>query len=346
MGQIEELFKRLAEDFYHYLFVGSMDDAESLLDTIDFFLDRVDHQNFSHKLVDPKTILHVYTVDIPKDFPIFFGEGLLIYQALMDLYFELKQVDLISSEDCKRIQMLLQENKNLFFYRLIDSSFWGASKKELLVEMTDNEIVDFAQVTKTMLDEINHDKTNLKSNVIPFPNMDTGIFDSFEEDDGMLKGFQLRVDIVGEKPPVWRRILVPEEISYRQLSDILQLIFQIDRKGKYSFKASQGLIQEVEELTEDYLKRHLVQVEEELVTSFIGKNKEPFHYYYSSMGDELELKVKVEDLLGLEDFFKEVKPICAKLVGKNPNSRQQEQPQLEEINRKLADYWHKEMTKK
>lgn len=344
MGQIEELFNRLAEDFYHYLFVGNMDDAVSLLDTIDFFLDRVDKQKFSYKLVDSKTVLQVYTVDIPKDFPVFFGEGLLIYQALMDLYFELRQVDLISNEDFKKIQTLLQENKNLFFYRLIDSSFWGADKRKLLVEMTDNEIIDFAQVTKTMLNEMNHDKPYTKSNVIPFPNMGIDFFEPFEDDDGMLKGFQLRVDIVGEKPPVWRRLLVPEEINYRQLSDIMQMIFQIDRKGKYSFKALQGQIQGVEELTETYLKSHLVNVEDQLVTSFMGKNKEPFRYYYSSLGNELVLKVKVEDLLGFEDFFREVQPICAKLVGENPYVSQQKLPQLEEINRKLSVYWHKEMT--
>ncbi|MEI6846692.1 MAG: hypothetical protein WCK32_01445 [Chlorobiaceae bacterium] len=46
--------------------------------------------------------------------------------------------------------------------------------------------------------------------------------------------FQLKVTLVGAKPPIWRRILVADTITLGRLHDFLQLVYGMDRQSPSS----------------------------------------------------------------------------------------------------------------
>lgn len=50
-----------------------------------------------------------------------------------------------------------------------------------------------------------------------------------------MQGYQLKIVIKGSKPPIWRRILVPDKISFRDLDDIIEEAFGWTHEHMFSF---------------------------------------------------------------------------------------------------------------
>ena len=40
-----------------------------------------------------------------------------------------------------------------------------------------------------------------------------------------MSGYQLKITIKGSKPPIWRRVIVPDQITFKQLHQVIQAIF-------------------------------------------------------------------------------------------------------------------------
>ena len=40
-----------------------------------------------------------------------------------------------------------------------------------------------------------------------------------------MKGYQLKITIKGSKPPIWRRVVVPEQFTFCQLHQVIQEAF-------------------------------------------------------------------------------------------------------------------------
>ena len=40
-----------------------------------------------------------------------------------------------------------------------------------------------------------------------------------------MKGYQLKITIKGSSPPIWRRVIVPEKISFEDLDNVIEYIF-------------------------------------------------------------------------------------------------------------------------
>ena len=40
-----------------------------------------------------------------------------------------------------------------------------------------------------------------------------------------MKGYQLKITIKGSKPPIWRRVIIPERITFYNLDDIIEELF-------------------------------------------------------------------------------------------------------------------------
>ena len=38
-----------------------------------------------------------------------------------------------------------------------------------------------------------------------------------------MKGYQLKITIKGSSPPIWRRVIVPEKISFEDLDNVIRL---------------------------------------------------------------------------------------------------------------------------
>ena len=58
--------------------------------------------------------------------------------------------------------------------------------------------------------------------------------------DGQAPVLQLRVDLRGSKPPIWRRLQVPGDIALRELHTLLQVAFGWDSTHMYAFDTAYG----------------------------------------------------------------------------------------------------------
>jgi len=58
--------------------------------------------------------------------------------------------------------------------------------------------------------------------------------------DGQAPILQLRVDLRGTKPPIWRRLQVPGDIALRELHTLLQVAFDWDSTHMYAFDTAYG----------------------------------------------------------------------------------------------------------
>lgn len=59
--------------------------------------------------------------------------------------------------------------------------------------------------------------------------------------------FQVRIDIEGAKPPIWRRILVEEDIMLDEMHDILQILFDWSGAHMHHFQTDQLFIKPPDE---------------------------------------------------------------------------------------------------
>ena len=50
-----------------------------------------------------------------------------------------------------------------------------------------------------------------------------------------MKGYQLKITIKGSKPPIWRRVIVPEKISFADLDAVIESIFGWEHAHMYEF---------------------------------------------------------------------------------------------------------------
>lgn len=50
-----------------------------------------------------------------------------------------------------------------------------------------------------------------------------------------MRGYQLKITVKGSKPPIWRRILAPDKISFRDLDDIIEEAFGWTHSHMFSF---------------------------------------------------------------------------------------------------------------
>ena len=61
------------------------------------------------------------------------------------------------------------------------------------------------------------------------------------EADGPTPVFQLRVSLTGSRPPIWRRIEVPADITLDELHGVIQVAFEWDDYHPYAFVTDYGV---------------------------------------------------------------------------------------------------------
>ena len=47
--------------------------------------------------------------------------------------------------------------------------------------------------------------------------------------------YQFKITIKGSKPPIWRRVLVPDKITFSQLHQVIQMVFCWSNSHLYEF---------------------------------------------------------------------------------------------------------------
>jgi len=50
--------------------------------------------------------------------------------------------------------------------------------------------------------------------------------------------FQLKVTLLGSRPPIWRRVLVPSDLTLLKLHDVLQILMGWTDSHLHQFKAA------------------------------------------------------------------------------------------------------------
>lgn len=122
----------------------------------------------------------------------------------------------------------------------------------------------------------------------------------------MAIGYQLKITIRGSKPPIWRRVVVPEHISFCDLDDIIEKIFGWTHSHLYEF------------FIKDWGMRitgaPLMEEEdnaEECIDSWMREGAEIIYTY--DFGDSWEHLIKVEKLVEYDYRYPTV------LKSKGPN---------------------------
>lgn len=112
--------------------------------------------------------------------------------------------------------------------------------------------------------------------------------------------YQLKITIKGSKPPIWRRILVPEGITFEKLHQIIQTAFCWSNEHLYQFEfRSEGV--RIVPKEENRSPRSEDLLCNEKIDSLVSSTKK-FVYTYD-FGDNWEHVIQVEDIL--EDYLEE-----------------------------------------
>ncbi|WP_077613251.1 plasmid pRiA4b ORF-3 family protein [Clostridium sp. Marseille-P2415] len=109
--------------------------------------------------------------------------------------------------------------------------------------------------------------------------------------------YQLKITIKGSKPPIWRRILVPEGITFEKLHQIIQTAFCWADDHLYQFEfRSEGV--RVVPAEEDRSQKFQYILTDETIDNLVSGTKK-FTYIYD-FGDNWEHVIQVEDVI--EDY--------------------------------------------
>ena len=111
-----------------------------------------------------------------------------------------------------------------------------------------------------------------------------------------MKIFQLKIVLKGSSPPIWRRFLVEDNISFHKLHEIIQTVMGWENCHLYEFSVSELRISIPPEEYggEPYENRELSSKKAKI--SILGSEKLKFSYLYD-FGDSWEHAIIVEKIV-------------------------------------------------
>lgn len=110
---------------------------------------------------------------------------------------------------------------------------------------------------------------------------------------------QLKISLIGSKPPIWRRILVDKNSTFFQLHQILQIVMGWENTHLHKFLFNERVISNYEEEAESSFSFLEIKVENGInicLSELITNHKSTFTYIYD-IGNYWEHKILVEDFL-------------------------------------------------
>ena len=119
--------------------------------------------------------------------------------------------------------------------------------------------------------------------------------------------YQLKVTLNDSKPPIWRRILVPDSISLHQLHTILQIVMGWTNSHLHQFIIDDEYYGEPDE--EDGYSEELKNEKRYRLNQFVARKGFKFIYEYD-FGDSWEHTVHVEAILPVQKGAQY--PVCLK----------------------------------
>lgn len=302
MDKLDKLFDRMTRDMMHYFIAGGLAEPDGLIRTIEFFLSFIDKGKLSEKLLDEETVKEALIHHMPKHMPLFIDESFYAYQILLDLYHALYHERIITEEECKEMHYFIYLNKTAFLTRMSNPNYWSKTKLAIMDEWREGnfEVEDPYNVEHYELEE--PPKRNVPDNILKFPKQ--------KKTQNQATSYLVRVDLKGYRPPIWRRIQLPAEISYERLHRILQICFDWEDSHLHSFFADRTIMIGPNELemTQFAEERRLIDEDFQEGTKI--------EYIYD-FGCDWEHQIMVEKVLYDESVPSE-HAVCLKAKGDTP----------------------------
>ncbi len=128
-----------------------------------------------------------------------------------------------------------------------------------------------------------------------------------------MKGFQLKINVNGSSEIIWRRLIVPEALTFSDLQQIIQIIFGLDPRCLFDFKIFKKGIWVSGEYRDlyDITWRYEIISEFELLKDHLEEGLNLT--YYSSDFISVEFKIRVEKVITDVKRY----PIVIKYRGRN-----------------------------
>ena len=123
--------------------------------------------------------------------------------------------------------------------------------------------------------------------------------------------FQFKITLKGIKPPIWRRIQVPETYTFWDLHVAIQDAMGWDDYHLHEFELVNpltGLKQSIGSPDEEFDREVFPELKQKLVDSFSMENRSAVYTY--DFGDNWEHKIQLEKILPREEGV--TYPICIK----------------------------------
>ncbi|GCF92771.1 hypothetical protein NRIC_06620 [Enterococcus florum] len=310
MKKIERVIERMMNDLLYYFVATDIDDLDPLLRTLHFFVQSVDQSRLSKRIVDKRVVRRVFTEQMPLHLPLFTDESFVAYQIINDFYYACLLEKIITRQEYTMIILLLRENREIFFQRMTNPDYWSERKIRTLDEwMLDDKEYD------TKIDTMAFET----SKIIEFPQKKGTAPPRARE-----CSYQLRIDIQGCKPPVWRRLVLPEGSTFEQLHHLIQIMFSLENNPHYFFEIRNEIIKNPE-LSFRFDAAKKVQID-----AYLQRGSQ-FKYVNSSTGNQF-FKIVVEKVL--DQVF--AIPCCAKAKGLTADASDLD---LKRIDREMHEYW-------
>ena len=127
------------------------------------------------------------------------------------------------------------------------------------------------------------------------------------------KYYEIKVSVKDTHPPVWRRLQIPEGITFHELNAILQLAFNWCGYHSYSFELGDtlhdmGMFIELPELDDGWGDYEVKNSKKEKIDNYFKEYKEIKYTY--DFGDDWVHNITIEKIV--ETDTKLTKPICIK----------------------------------
>lgn len=355
MVKIEKIMEEyLDTDIAHeYMALDFVEDGMIVYQTAGILCEELVLKNGKTLFESKKAVKEIYLNEMPYGFIVFFEEILMVHEAVLDFYTFLYEKKYISRAGYLNMLEFFQKNKQTFFQRMSNEEFWGQEKQNDYFEIEDmlgnSEILSsLSDMLGEIVDTASKNQQSKPGKIIQFPMDNIALPDAFEEQ----VAYQLRIDLKGFKPPIWRRVIIPARITYDDLHQIIQNVFEWEDAHLYMFQTPEGII---EIPSEEYGSqvfdmfeptRSLDSRKKTVDIDLMTLNKIDYIYDF---GDDWEHTIKVENVFSQNELanqqvgFSGTIPVVIKGKGDAPaeDSRGQEDYipyDMAKINQRLRGY--------
>jgi Plasmid pRiA4b ORF-3-like protein len=119
--------------------------------------------------------------------------------------------------------------------------------------------------------------------------------------------YQLRVTLLGTKPPIWRSILVPADLTLAKLHNVLQIAMGWDDEHMHEFRAGQRRFGRPEPAA-PFMRMPRVESERTVCLSAVLREEGAKMIYTYDLGDSWEHSILLEKRLPAEPHM--TYPVC------------------------------------